>query len=251
MPGDPDGLFWRIRGALDAVLTEDARRWLAAGMDRVAGDGDALFALSPAAGRSCGRGPLVGVPGWTVDQAVRARLLLAVNADPRPLGTLLFEVYRYGDAGERLAVLKALELLDRAKRLMEYGLPVVRDALRTSDTRLIEAAVGPYAGEWLPEDEYRQAVLKCVLAGVSLNSVAGLRERTDRELARMLAGYAHERLVAGRDVPMGIWPVVQPYREVLTDVYALLRSESGGSRRAAWVALSGRVAALNESKGDL
>ncbi|SEG28660.1 hypothetical protein SAMN04489712_104232 [Thermomonospora echinospora] len=223
-----------LEAALDGTLDERGRRWLEQAIGRVAERGQAVLEVFPAAGRSCGRGPLPGMPGWTVDQAARARLLLALPQEGAPLGELLFDVYRYGDAAERIAVLKALAVLDGADpaeggadlaeggrapggRLGGHGLPIVRDALRTNDTRLIEAAVGPYAAGHLADDEFRQAVLKCVFVGVPLSAVAGLDRRADRELARMLADYARERTVAGRDVPQDVWPVVERHPEVMQD----------------------------------
>ncbi|HEX2314685.1 MAG TPA: EboA domain-containing protein [Thermomonospora sp.] len=172
---------------------ERAWRWLADALRRIADDDAAILELFPAVRRVCGRGPLPGVPGWTIDESARLVLLQGLAA-PR---TTVPEVYRYGDTAEKIAVLKALPLLD----VGPDALPLVRDALRTNDTRLIEAAVGPYAAGHLPAHEYRQAVLKCVFVGIPLSAVAGLERRADRELARMLADYAHERTVAGRDVP--------------------------------------------------
>lgn len=202
---------------LDGALDAGGRRWLAEALARVADRSRSVLEVFPAVRRSCGRGPMPGMPGWTVDQLVRARLLLALPERDASLGDLLLEIYRYGDAAERIAVLKALALLDKAGRLDGHGLPIVRDALRANDTRLIEAAVGPYGAGHLDDAEFRQAVLKCVFVGVPLEAVAGLDRRADRELARMLAGFAHERSVAGRDVPQDVWPIVRRHPDVLED----------------------------------
>ena len=51
----------------------------------------------------------------------------------------LAELYRYGDAAERRGVLRALPYLDLGDR----GLGLIDDAIRTNDTRLIAAALGP------------------------------------------------------------------------------------------------------------
>jgi hypothetical protein len=209
------------------VLGEDAARWLDDAERRIRADEGALAALFPAAGRRCGRGPVPGEPGWSVDQAVRARLLLALPPGGKPLGETLFDLYAHGDAAERLAVLKALPALAAGGRLGEAGLPIVRDALRTNDTRLIAAAMGPYGAEHLPDESYRQAVLKCVFTGVPLDVVAGLDRRSDRELARMLADFAEERLLAGRAVPPDIWPLVEDHPGVLTRVRTLLAEGPG------------------------
>ncbi|WP_214323502.1 EboA domain-containing protein [Nonomuraea sediminis] len=116
------------------------------------------------------------------------------------------DLYRYGDAGEKLAVLRALEAIDG-----DEGVPLVLDALRTNDTRLIESAMGGYAAAHLPADAWRQGVLKCVFCGIPLARVAGLGQRTDPELVRMLADYARERTAAGREVAADVMEVVHAH----------------------------------------
>jgi hypothetical protein len=83
------------------------------------------------------------------------------------------------------------------------ALPLVEDALRTNDTGLLAAAVGPYAARHLDPHTWRHAVLKCLFTGVPVDEVADLdrRARGDCELARMLGDYAAERTAAGRPVP--------------------------------------------------
>ena len=86
----------------------------------------------------------------------------------------------------------------RCCRSATAGVPLLHDAIRTNDTRLVAAALGPYAGH-LDDAAWRQAVLKCVFMGVPLAAVDGLDERADAELAAMLAALADERAAAGRD----------------------------------------------------
>jgi len=145
-------------------------------------------ALFPAAGRRYGREPLT--EGWTTDEAARALMLAAVPPAE------IHEIYRYGDTAEKLAVLKALPLLP----IGDSAVPLLEDALRTNDTRLVAAALGPYADR-LSQEAWRQAVLKCVFMGVPLSSVHRLHERADSELGAMLRAFAHERHAAGRDMP--------------------------------------------------
>jgi hypothetical protein len=90
------------------------------------------------------------------------------------------------------------------------ALPLVEDALRTNDTRLLAAAVGPYAARHLTAHVWRHAVLKCLFTSVPVAEVADLdrRARGDAELARMLADYADERTAAGRPVPEDLYRVL-------------------------------------------
>ncbi|WLW57190.1 EboA domain-containing protein [Streptomyces sp. YU58] len=203
-----------ISTALDRHLTPDARRWLTDAEARVGQDPAAVRAVFPAVGRRCGRGPLIA--GWTVADAARARLLAALPLRGAALAEEVTALHHHGDTAEQRAVLRSLALLeDKDASFADQGLPLVREALRGNDTDLMAAALGPYAARHLDHAGYRQAVLKCVFCGLPLDRVAGLTERADRELARMLADFAHERVAAGRDVPADIWPLVCAHPGVL------------------------------------
>ncbi|GAA4026688.1 MULTISPECIES: EboA domain-containing protein [Streptomyces] len=189
----------------DLPLTPDARAWLDAAVARVATDPAAVRALFPAVRRHCGRQPLPD--GRTVDEAARALLLTALPLHGEALAEEVAALHRFGDPAEQRAVLRALPLLDDQGRCLD----LVRQTLRGNDTTLIEAALGPYAAAHLPPDEYRQAVLKCVFYEIPLARVAGLDDRADAELARMLADFAAERSAAARPLPADIGPLISAF----------------------------------------
>jgi hypothetical protein len=201
-----------LRTALTGLLTDAGSTWLADACAAVAAEPSAVRGLFPPAGRRCGRGPLdPGAPyGWTVDDAARCLLLAAVPHAGTPLLEQLGELYRTGDAAERRAVLRALPLLP----VGDGALPLVRDALRTNDTRLVAAALGDYATGHLDAETYRQGVLKCVFMGIPLAAVPGLPARADVQLARMMAAFAAERTAAGREVPADIRPVLALFPDI-------------------------------------
>lgn len=194
------------REELDTQLGGTARAWLdealaeaahaAAHADTAPADS---FAVPPwelryaAAGRHCGLEHADSVRG----------LLLAEARSGLPALTRLYE---QGTAAERRAVLLTLHALD----LGPTALPLVEDALRTNDTTLITAAVGPYAAAHLDPHNWRHAVLKCLFTGVPVEAVDDLarRSRGDAELARMLGDFAAERIAAGREVPAGLHHVL-------------------------------------------
>jgi len=183
----------QLRTALGAA-TDPA--WLAAAQDRVATEPDRIVELFPAVGRRCGRGDLADLPGWRTDDAARALLLRTLPLRGADLAELVSRLYWDGDAHEKRAVLVALSTLDMpagAKRAL------LHDAIRTNDSRLLVAALGP-AAACLEPPMWRQAVLKCVFTGAALHDIADLDTRADAELAAMLAGLVAEREAAGRTV---------------------------------------------------
>jgi hypothetical protein len=185
-------------------ITPEARAWLDEATAHIAADARAIHTAFPAARRRCGR---------AAADNVRAELLLALPLRGEPLAAEVTALYQNGDTAEQRAVLRALPLLD----IGDLGLALVCEALRGNDTTLIEAAVGPYAARHLDPDAFRHAVLKCVFCGIPLDRVSSLAARADRELARMLTDFAHERVAAGREVPADIWPVVAGFPELLRE----------------------------------
>ena len=171
--------------------SDDARRV-------VATEPDSVFGLFPAAARHA---RAEGRDG----EAVRVELLEAVPGDVEVVVRVATTLYRRGDSAEKRAVLSALAVLDReTPRRPAVGdalLPVVRDALRTNDTRLVAAALGPYAATHLDEAAWRQGVVKAIFMSIPLDGVADLGRRTDDELRRMVGDFVAERRAAGRDVP--------------------------------------------------
>lgn len=192
-------------GVVDAALDEGAREQWRALEDEVAADPARLGRVFPAAARKTGRGPLPGADGVLLEDAVRVSLVrsAAHSLDPEALLAELREVYRYGDSDEKRAVLHALNGADDELD----GTDLLLDALRTNDTRLVAAAMGPHSDR-LDADAWRQGVLKCLFTGVPVSSVTGLARRADRELAEMVQRYRREREAAGRDVPLDVQVVL-------------------------------------------
>jgi len=187
----------QLRAALATDLADPA--WFGSAQTAIAERPSAIGRLFPGAARHCGRGPLSNLDGWTVDEAVRVLLVTALPLRGTSLAGTIEALYRFGDATEKRAVLRALPLLD-PDRIGAEAVPLLHDALRTNDPRLVTAALGPYAAH-LADTAWRQAVLKCVFMGVPLNAVDDLDNRADGTLGGMLADFADERRAAGRSLP--------------------------------------------------
>ncbi len=191
----PAALHRHLTDRLDGA----ARAWLDQALDEATAHPGAHGPISvwelrlAEAGRRCG-------PAHA--DAARILILHAAHADAEALTRVYFQ----GTADERRAVLHALPHLVAGAD----ALPLVEDALRTNDTRLVAAALGPYGARHLDAHAWRHAVLKCLFTSVALDQVADLarRARGDGELARMLGDYAEERTAAGRPVPADLHRVL-------------------------------------------
>jgi hypothetical protein len=226
--------------ALEQRTTPEGLAWVRESVAAVEADAAAVRSRFPMAGRKVGRGTLDpaadadDVHAWTVDDAARTLLLIALGDR---VEAELRDLYRFGDAAERRGLLRALPHLPVGDRALD----IVDDAIRTNDTRLVAAALGPYATEHLDDAAYDQAVLKCVFIGVPIAPLDGLPARATAETARMLAAFVHERVAAGRDIPAEVWDVIDrhPPADELAAIEAERQSEFPDRREAAERALAG------------
>ncbi|MDP3890724.1 EboA domain-containing protein [Nocardioides sp.] len=177
-------------------------------LEDIAADPTRLGRHFPAAARRTARGPL---PGHHVlaEDAVRVALVVAAAAVTSPTELLaeLRAMYRFGDSDEKRAVLLALH--GAPDQLVAVDL--LHDALRTNDTRLVAAAMGPHARH-LDAAAWRHGVLKCLFTGVPVAAVADLATRADAELGAMAERFAEERRAAGRPVPDDLDTVIAATR---------------------------------------
>ncbi|NYI07403.1 EboA domain-containing protein [Allostreptomyces psammosilenae] len=212
-PAAPTDPLATLATALRAAVPPPADAELAALRAEVTADPDRLPLLLPRAARLAGERPLHAGPaaspehtgGWSLADAARVLLLAAPVLVGKPYVDLLVDAYRGGDADERRAVLHTLDFTGPRLSDPDAVAAVVQvlllDALRTNDTRLVAAALGPWGAAVLPAPAWRQAVLKCLFTGIPLAAVGGLPERVDAELLRMVGDFAAERTAAGRPVP--------------------------------------------------
>ncbi|GIG61981.1 hypothetical protein Lfu02_63530 [Longispora fulva] len=182
----------RLRAALVAVPDRD---WLVRALIRVAAEPGTVVGYYSVARRRCGHVDLPDAPGWTADTAARVLLLTVLPARGRKLAEVVEQLYQFGDATEKHAVLRALPMLD----LGPAAVPVLHEAVGSHDPRLLAAAMGPYS-EHLDDTAWREAVLTCVLEGVPLAAIHHLDRRADDALADALAGYAAKCRAAGHPV---------------------------------------------------
>jgi len=183
--------------------------WITEGVAAVTAEPDRIAELFPAAGRAVGREPVdpdgdpLGLVHGTLDDRAREELVAALLAalPPEDAARELGDLYRFGDDAERRGVLRGLSAADPdAEPIVNAGLDLVADALRTNDPRLVAAALGPFGARHLDQHAWRHGVLKVLFMGIPLEAIADVDRRRDDELTRMAAGLVAERRAASRDI---------------------------------------------------
>ncbi|GAA4340928.1 hypothetical protein GCM10023184_38970 [Flaviaesturariibacter amylovorans] len=98
----------------------------------------------------------------------------------------------------------------------------------------------PYPSENLEEAAWNQMVLKAFFTEKPVEQIIGLDERANRELAKILSDYAHERWAAHRPVNPLLWRCVGPFidEKIFPDIEKIARSEQPLEREAALLACS-------------
>lgn len=153
-------------------------------------------------------------PGhWSVDQAARALLVLALpQEDAQKYLHILEPVFATADVGELVALYQALPLLPYPEKLRIRA----AEGVRSNMTSVFNAIAlrNPYPAQYLDNLAWNQMVLKALFVGSPLHLIQGLDFRANRELARMLIDYAHERQSANRSVPPELWRLVGPFADI-------------------------------------
>jgi hypothetical protein len=148
-------------------------------------------------------------PGhWSVDQAARTLLLLALPQDnPEKYLHTLNQVFTAADVGELVALYQALPLLAYPERLQKQA----AEGVRSNMTAVFNAVAlrNPYPAEYFDNLAWNQMVLKALFVGSPLDLIYGLELRANSELARMLTDYAQERQSANRSVSPEVWRLIE------------------------------------------
>lgn len=194
-------------------------------------------------------------PGhWSVDQAARTLLLLALPvADAESFVRTLDRLFNDGDLGELVALYQALPLLPEP----EAHRARASEGVRSNMQAVFEAIAlrNPYPAEQLDDAAFNQLVLKCLFLGSPLHLVHGIDRRANGTLARMLCDYAHERWSAGRIVSPELWrPVGRVAGESeLADLARVLETGTENERLAVTLACrdNPNTAELLSSRPDL
>lgn len=165
-------------------------------------DADARRAQSIYAGWTIGH--------WSVDQAARTLLLLALpSKEMVQYQQAIAQLFDSADLSERIALYQSLSVLPHAKSFCALAV----EGVRSSITAVFEAIAlcNPYPEDYFDKSAWNQMVLKALFEESPLFLIQGIDRRANPELAIMLVAYAHERWSAGRTVSPELWRSVGPF----------------------------------------
>ncbi|MBD2410532.1 hypothetical protein FACHB389_14425 [Nostoc calcicola FACHB-389] len=174
---------------------------------------------------------------WSVDQAGRTLLLLALpQDDAETYVRSLDKVFSSADMGELVALYQSLPLLPHPELHRQRA----AEGIRSNMSNVFQAIAlrNPYPADYLDNAAWNQMVLKAVFVGSPLHLIWGLDRRANPELAKMLTDYAHERWAAKRSVIPELWRPVGKFADsaIIADLEKVLANGDITEQQAAALA---------------
>jgi hypothetical protein len=129
------------------------------------------------------------------------------------------------DTGELETFLKFLILLPHAEEFKNVAV----EAIRTNIATVFDAISlnNPYPAEYFNDAQWNQMYLKAAFMQRNLADIQQVDRRANKDLARIISDYAHERWAASRDVDPLFWRPVINFLDgvLLEDMKRLLESD--------------------------
>ncbi len=136
------------------------------------------------------------------------------------------------DTGELETFLKFLVLLPDAGKYNQVAV----EALRTNIATIFCAISlnNPYPSKYFNDQQWNQMYLKAAFMQLDLADILDVDKRANKDLARIISDYAHERWAASRDIDSLFWRPVSHFLEgnLLKDMERLLKSENKTENKA-------------------
>jgi hypothetical protein len=206
---DPAAAGW-LRAQCDALAADAPDRVLHLAFGQVVRKNGAAGHASLAATASeqaaaFAMHPGWNLTGWTVDQAARAALLLALPRSEKTVRAVL-ALFQTADLGEHIALARALFLMPNAPELLH----IAREGIRSNMGDVFQAISqrNPYPSTHFDDIAWNQMVTKCLFVELPLDGIYGIDARANADLARMIVSLAEERWAAGRRISPEAWRCV-------------------------------------------
>ncbi|MGZ8523265.1 MAG: EboA domain-containing protein [Chitinophagaceae bacterium] len=174
-----------------------------ASMPQKTGKAPTLYTTKQAEALSLAR-PGFSIDNWTIDRLGRVWLLLHIDATKKEDYFRAVEnLFLAAEMNELVALYSALPVL----QYPELWRSRCAEGIRSNIGIVLEAIIcnNPYPSEQLNEAAWNQLVMKAFFTDKPIQTIAGLDQRANKELANMLSDYANERWAASRAVNPQLW----------------------------------------------
>ena len=166
-------------------------------------------------------------------QITRIYLLCKVlQADKAFFTSKVAKLIEVADTSELETFLKFLIVLPNPE---DYKNTAV-EALRTNISTVFNAIAhnNPYPTQFFDDQQWNQMFLKTAFMQGDLSAILDIDKRANKDLARIISDYAHERWAAGRDIDPDFWRPVPKFigASLLDDMARLLKSNNSDENRA-------------------
>ncbi len=170
----------------------------------------------------------------TLLEIARIYLLVAVlEVDKSFFEPKVANIIQVADKGELETFLKFLVLLPNPKKYKHVAV----DALRTNIVSVFDAIAlkNPYPGLYFSDEEWNQMYLKAAFLERDLSKINDIAIKANKELARIISDYAHERWAARREVDPHFWRPITKFLDdkLLKDMCILFNNENALVKKAA------------------
>lgn len=153
------------------------------------------------------------IQDWPVDRLSRVWLLMQadpIDADPASKNAYIKKIenlFAAAEMNELVALYSALPILAYPEEWRKR----CAEGIRSNIATVLEAIIhrNPYPAAWLDEPAWNQLVVKAFFTDKEISLITGLEQRSNRNLANILADYARERQAAGRPVNPQLWDLLK------------------------------------------
>ena len=149
-----------------------------------------------------------------------------LEADPDFFNSKVANIIQIADKSELATFLKYLILLPNPESFKSTAV----DSLRTNIASVFDALAlnNPYPGQFFNDQQWNQMFLKAAFMQRDLTQISDIDKRANKDLARIISDYAHERWAASRDIDPFFWRPVTNFldKTLLEDMKRLLESQN-------------------------
>ena len=179
-------------------------------------------------------GDYLGIQQANLQQIARIYLLFKVlEAKEEFFKSKVANIIEVADKSELETFLKFLVLLPNPENYKAQAV----EALRTNISTVFDAIAlnNPYPALYFNEQQWNQMYLKAAFMQQDLTVIEQVDKRANKELARIISDYAHERWAASREIDPHFWRPVSNYMDqgLLQDMKKLLASDNMAEKKAA------------------